>query len=530
MPSLIKEPDVDLHLKLNEQLFHIPYSLLQKNYTKFQSKLSHYTASIQHSTDQINSLLSSKCLNDDKLALKELNNCIKNIESLERSINSLVNNELEILNRIEQRIKFFNDLQQQQQQQQGNDKSGLIQWYQRFTNLLIGDYLTRNGTLQEPQDNSGVVYLKQHNLEDILDYHILLNANKISKSLLQDHDLTNLIQCIKENESYLNDKNSNLEFKTRFQQYIEFLKEHDYTNAIKCYQQHLVKFISTNFNELQIASGLMVYMETCQRILSTQTENINNTTNNNNQLNDFNSIPLNEKLSIYQENPSIAYNRFFKKKKINIHSKTIPKPSSILSNQNDKFFQKNNLLQYLDLLGDENWIKLNELFLDEYYEMYGISKNEPLLIYLTLGISALKTKACLHDDSTIENYTNIIQTSNPYINDTTIKQLPQKRKSHSDSNGMEIDQLDANYNFCPVCSDSFKIIAKDLPYAHHTESKLFENPVMLPNGNIYDAKRLELLALNLKVKQITPLHEGEVFDPIDKQIYLKTDFVKMYPT
>lgn len=519
MPSLIKEPDVDLHLKLNEQLFHIPYSLLQKNYNTFQSKLNNYTIKIQDSTNRINTLLSGNNLQDDKLALIELNDCIKTIESLEKSTKSLVTNELEILNRIEQRIKFFHSLQSSKQQ---NDKSGLIQWYQMYTNLLIGDYLTRNGILQDTQNNSGVTYLKQHNLDDYLDYNILLNANKISKALLKDHNLINLIQFIKENESHLNAKDSNLEFKARFQQYIEFLKTHNYLNAIKCYQQHLIKFISTNFNDLQIASCLMVYMETCQHILSTQ--------ENSHQLNDYNSIPLNEKISIYQENPSIAYNRFFKKKKFNIQSTTTIENTSILNNQNDKFFQKNNLLQYLDLLGDENWIKLNELFLNEYYEMYGISKNEPLLIYLTLGISALKTKACLHDDSTIEKYTNIIHTSNPYINETTTKQLPQKRKSFSESNDMEIDQLDTNYNFCPVCSNSFKVIAKDLPYAHHTESKLFDNPVMLPNGNIYDAKRLELLASNLRIKQITPLKEGEVFDPIDKQIYLKTDFVKMYPT
>ncbi|CAL9731388.1 protein Fyv10p [Monosporozyma unispora] len=523
MPQLIKEPNVDLHLKLNEQLFHIPYSLLQKNYNQFQSKLNTYTITIQQSGEKINSLLSQQDLENDKLALIEINNCIKTIESLEKSIKLIVNNELEILNRIEQRINFFKRLQLYKD---SYNKFGLVQWYQTYTNLLIGDYLTRNGILQNEIKNSGVTFLKQHNLDELLDYNILLNANKISKSLLEDHNLTNLINCINENQLYLKNKNSNLEFKTRFQQYIEFLKIHDYSNAIKCYQIHLIKFITTNFNDLQIASGLMIYMETCQNIISQQSTQ--------NKLNDYNSIPFTDRLSLYQNNSTLAYNRFFKKKK---YPTSHTSSTSTLNNQKDKFFQKDNLLQYLDLLGDENWIKLNELFLDEYYEMYGISKNEPLLIYLSLGISALKTKACLHDDDTITKYTNIIQTSNPYINDAILnnkEQLPQKRKSTAEDTNNKLnnikDELDTNYNSCPVCTDSFTSIAQDLPYAHHTESKLFENPVMLPNGNIYDAERLKLLALNLRVKQITPLQEGEVFDPIDKQIYLETDFVKMYPT
>ena len=77
---------------------------------------------------------------------------------------------------------------------------------------------------------------------------------------------------------------------------------------------------------------------------------------------------------------------------------------------------------------------------------------------------------------------------------------------------------------------TFKNIAESLPYAHHTESKLFENPVMLPNGNVYDAERIKLLARQLRARNMMHLQDGEIFDPIDKQIYMETDFIKMYPT
>lgn len=91
-------------------------------------------------------------------------------------------------------------------------------------------------------------------------------------------------------------------------------------------------------------------------------------------------------------------------------------------------------------------------------------------------------------------------------------------------------QKDVLGTTCPVCSEEFAPIAKDLPYAHHIQSKLFENPVMLPNGNIYDAKKLKALALNLNRSNLADLQEFEVVDPIDKKKYPETDFIKMYPT
>lgn len=85
-------------------------------------------------------------------------------------------------------------------------------------------------------------------------------------------------------------------------------------------------------------------------------------------------------------------------------------------------------------------------------------------------------------------------------------------------------------NKCPVCSDSFAKMSESLPYAHHTESKLFENPIMLPNGNIYDSKKLKELAVKLKESNLCNLNENEIMDPIDKRIYPADEFITMYPT
>lgn len=545
--TLFNEPSTDFHLKLNEQLFHIPYSLLQKNYDQFQNKLATYSTKIHDMSAKIDNLLSCKDFENDKLALKELNGCIKITEHFEKSIKSIVNNELEILNRIEQRIKFFQDLQRYKD---SKDKLGLVQWYQKYTNLLIGDYLTRNGDLDENTlENPGVIFLKQQDIDGLLDYKILLNANKVSRSLLKNHNLTYLIEFVKENETYLRDKKSNLEFVTRFQQYIELLKKHDYDNAINCYQNHLIKFLDTNFNDLQIASGLMIYMETCQNLLVTMQRE--------DKLNNYESTPFMERLSTYEQDPSLAFNHFFKNKNYfslasdsdsnnnnssNNDNKFSSKTNYPLNSQKDKFFKRENLIQYLDLLGDNNWVKLNELFLDEYYSMYGISRNEPLLIYLSLGTSVLKTKACFHDKNTsiLEQYNNILHNRYGSID---INELDNKTNVNDSKDNGSIENKhepaayyentvdnEKNYNSCPICNSPFKHIAENLPYAHHTESKLFENPVMLPNGNVYDAERIKLLAKQLRARNIMHLQDKEIFDPIDKQIYMETDFIKMYPT
>ena len=163
--------------------------------------------------------------------------------------------------------------------------------------------------------------------------------------------------------------------------------------------------------------------------------------------------------------------------------------------------------------------------------MYGISRNEPLLIYLSLGISALKTKACFRDRnaSVIEQYCNLLHSRYDNIN------INEKDSDHDTKHKPTIFNKNVTddemvYNVCPICNSSFKNISENLPYAHHTESKLFESPEILPNGNVYDAERLKLLAGQLRVRNLMQLQEGEIFDPIDKQIYLETDFVKMYPT
>lgn len=235
--SLINEPTVDFHLKLNEQSFHIPNELLKKNVRLVNKLIERETKKLQLLFKELDVLLIA---NEDKSGVIKLNEIIRTVEVFEKKLHKRVDIECELLQRIQYRINYYQSLDRLKQ---GGDRDGLIAWYQKYTNLLIGDYLTRNGAcydkeLKEEEQqtstwssmsssgtdvtmnddhsiksklksgsissaevskqglyglkveqkfNAGVEFLKQQKLENLLDYDILLAANKISKSLSLIH-------------------------------------------------------------------------------------------------------------------------------------------------------------------------------------------------------------------------------------------------------------------------------------------------------------------------------------------------------
>ncbi|QLL31474.1 hypothetical protein HG536_0B03370 [Torulaspora globosa] len=511
MTSLINEPSTDFHLKLNEQLFHIPYELLRRNVRQVHKLIEKESLVLQGLFKELDGLLKSDDLEQDKIALVKLNEIIRKVEIFEKKINRRSDEELKLLERIHVRLKFFEELEESKA---SGNVSRLTEWYQKYTNVLIGDYLIRNdqvrssaeqensggddGSIDDKLWNPGVIFLKQQQLDRLLDYDILLAANRISKSLTQDHDMQPLLHWIGENRTFLKKNCSFLEFEARLQEYVELLKQRDYQGAIGCFQKFLLQFAESNYADLKLASGLLVFINSCQpqqpvRPIDELIDPQIITTNEEDSSAAFRSTSQSSRDEVYE---------YFFRRKIPNNERRVPVPSV-----SKLIFKQRNgnrdLARYTDLLDSRRWYTLNELFTKEYYLMYGISHSEPLLMYLSLGISTLKTRECLHE-----------------------REVPTSDKPELD-NYLAKDVLATT---CPVCTDEFASIAKDLPYAHHTQSKLFENPVMLPNGNIYDAKKLKSLASALNNAKLANLKDFEVMDPIDKKIYSEKEFITMYPT
>ncbi|SCU88553.1 LADA_0E10836g1_1 [Lachancea dasiensis] len=503
--SMLNEPTVDFHLKLNEQTFHIPNELLKNNVKKVHKLVEHESRRLNQLFDDVNIFMGAQ---ESQNIINKLNEIIKVVELLERKLEKRVNVECELLKRIEYRINYYKELESLKSTR---NRDGLINWYQRYTNILIGEYLTRNNNLYDQElgvdsktganigtdlnagirqkrkmssptvpnlpMNAGFQFLKSQNLENYLDYDILITANQIANSLETHHDLSLLISWIRENQAFLESKSSVLEFETRFQEYIELVKVQNYPGAINCFQTHLINFIHTNFEELKLASGLLVFIKSCKGSMLKQHSAENDLTSRRGFFQFFFRKPL--------------------PKTFSPETSGLGSDSAIVGSSNGDFER------YTRVLDDERWDTLKGLFLQEYYSMYGISQHDPLLIYLSLGISTLKTKACLQG------------LPNPDAEDSPMDNFLHNELNHSK---------------CPVCSAEFAPLASDLPYAHHIQSNLFDNPVMLPNGNVYDGKKLKALANKLVSKNLCSLDTDQIMDPVDRSVYNEKEFITMYPT
>ncbi|CAI2037430.1 hypothetical protein SEUBUCD646_0I00810 [Saccharomyces eubayanus] len=512
--SIFNEPDVDFHLKLNQQLFHIPYELLSKCVKHTQATIYKETKFLHEHISTLNEIFEHNDVEHDRLALAKINELIRKIDHMEKFLNIQAKSHCEILNRIKKRLEFFHELKDIKSrnneiplnENNPDMRNKLIRWYQSYTNILIGDYLTRNNPIKYNSEtnehwNSGVVFLKQTQLEDLIDYDVLLEANKISTSLLNDHDLLPLISWVNENKKTLTKTSSMLEFQARLQEYIELLKAGNYIDAIICFQKYLLPFIESNFTDLKLASGLLIFIKYCNK------QKPNSSSGSRLDTEDIKSknLPMN-KDQIFQH----FFHKCLPRDTSDPETNTTDyDKSSLISSHNGDFER------YLKLLDDERWSVLNNLFLKDFYSMYGISQNDPLLIYLSLGISSLKTRDCLNpsDDEERNEGTEITATPENDLGHLQIFTLHSLKRKN-----------------CPVCSETFKPVTKSLPFAHHIQSQLFENPILLPNGNVYDSKKLTKLAKALKKQNLISLSPGQIMDPVDMKVFCESDSIKMYPT
>ena len=506
-------PSIDFMLHLNEQAFTIPHALLAEAQRLHEKTVESDTKQLRAAFLALNSLMQNdQSIVGKESALASLDAVMQDVQAFEKKLKGSVAREGELLRRIGKRIEFYGKYEAARES--GKTRS-LTEWYLNYTNLLVADYLARNSKVSTlPENNAdggvaldpvnaGVVFLKQQEMQDLLDYDVLLAANKISRGLIDDNDLEPLESWIAKNKSALEKEGSSLEFYASFQRYVQALLNGNMTLAITVLQTTLFSHISTHFDEVTAACGMLVYAEKC---VSSQ----DNAEETQNHTNDELSTPVDPTV-LQQRQRENAFEYFFHRRmpigpQYASSVRTASKQQHIHPTARDTALlvsNTKNLERYKELLSSKGWENLNNMFLKSYYSMYRIAKNEPLLIYISLGVSALKTRSCLHQ--AIEW-------------DPRLDALCKNSRSKFGENK------------CPVCSEHFRRLAETLPFAHHTESKLFDNPVMLPSGNIYDSRRLKLLANVIRETGIMPLSEHEVLDPIDGDIYKLDDFVTMYPT
>ena len=143
--------------------------------------------------------------------------------------------------------------------------------------------------------------------------------------------------------------------------------------------------------------------------------------------------------------------------------------------------------RYKELFDATRWDLLVEQFRRENLSLYQLNSQSTLEIVLQSGLASLKTPHCFHEDE-------------------------QKRD-------------------CPVCNRLFNKLAKPLPFAHSSHSRLLCNhtgyqmnehnpPMMLPNGHVYSETAIHRLS--------SMSDQDSIVCPRSKSLFTKDEVKKIY--
>lgn len=155
---------------------------------------------------------------------------------------------------------------------------------------------------------------------------------------------------------------------------------------------------------------------------------------------------------------------------------------------------------YGDLYKPSRWADLADLFATTHNQLLALPAVPLLHVALSSGLSALKTPAC-HTDPMHSSDSPSAQSTSDIV-------------AAASSLG---------HGVCPICSTELNELARNVPYAHHTQSHVEHDLMLLPNGSVYGRDRLEIQARknNLPSDQVKDLRTGDIF-PVEslKKVYI----------
>ncbi|KAL7763271.1 hypothetical protein ACKLNR_006629 [Fusarium oxysporum f. sp. zingiberi] len=155
---------------------------------------------------------------------------------------------------------------------------------------------------------------------------------------------------------------------------------------------------------------------------------------------------------------------------------------------------------YGDLYKPSRWADLANLFTTTHNQLLALPAVPLLHVALSSGLSALKTPACHMDPMHSSDSPSAQSTSDIAAAASTL-----------------------GHGVCPICSTELNELARNVPYAHHTQSHVEHDLRLLPNGSVYGRDRLEIQARknNLPSDQVKDLRTGDIF-PVEslKKVYI----------
>ncbi|GMG20278.1 unnamed protein product [Ambrosiozyma monospora] len=491
---------LELEIQLKRSQFKTPIEVVKKNFKNLQKLVEKHNNQLSKS---LKTLESKKTTDSQLQALKKI---IQQQETFHKKLAFRVKQHNEFISRLQCRFEKLKQLKLMNEAIASIDSkdemptrliSQINKFYKEEINLVIVDYLLKTSqksiSTKALDKNPGAQLAKDLNAEKLVDYDVILQGLTIYNEIKLNKNLKILIDWCSENRKSLklikehSKLNVNLEFETHFQEFIEKIKANELYDALEIANKHLIGYMNDSDE-------------------GDSTTNDGNGTEASSESDEysFNKITSGAALlwwNAFKENTILRQTE---------NQDLLCSPMGFYDSRTREMDKvKANVKPYEDLLNDMKWTKLADFFLYNFNSLYGIDQELPILTLLDIGGSALKTRSCIHrgQESNQNGEGDNASGSNEAISSAisyNVASSTKQSKSSENDGDVNFDEVlkQSNNNSifsneCPICSIDLSELTSKLPFSHQVKSNIYDDPVLLPNGNIYEYDKLLKLSETL---------------------------------
>ncbi|KAK2732475.1 GID complex subunit containing RING finger motif [Onygenales sp. PD_40] len=238
----------DSHLLLDQPLLRLPHELARRNFKSVQRIVEREKDHILPTLKQTaNDSLSGT--QDASQTLSSLDSMISRMQGLKRKMQTLRDEEKDILNQSRKRIQHLEALYRIPSLADVK----YDEWSRVRLDRLLVDHMLRSGFSESAKQLA-----EEKGIENLVDLSVFVQCQRIAESLRRG-ETKDALQWCGENKVALKKVQNNLEFELRLQQYIEMVREGNKAEA----RQHAKKYLSshseTQASEIRRAAGLLVF-------------------------------------------------------------------------------------------------------------------------------------------------------------------------------------------------------------------------------------------------------------------------------
>ncbi|CAK9786105.1 hypothetical protein CC85DRAFT_283788 [Cutaneotrichosporon oleaginosum] len=314
----------------------------------------------------------------------------------------------------------------------------------RTVDRYIVDHLLRTGRMKTAKTLAA-----SQGIESLVDIKLFAELVRIETALLEKHSVTEALAWCGENRGTLKKQESDLEFTLRTQEFIELCRRRDTAGAIAYARKNLAPWAATHMPQLQSSMTLLAFGETT------------------------------------------------------------------------------GVQAYRKLYDASRWNKVREEFRETFLGIYGLPSQSLLALSLSAGLSSLRLPACApssplmpakeeHQPAHTQPLLPIppaaeltgapVSSIGTLLEESRSRATPHAVVPEVDEDEPAVPQHIAVVD-CPTCAEDMRVLAKEVPMAHHVNSTLVcaisgdvmdsnNEPMAFPNGSVYSSRALTEMAKN----------------------------------